>query len=366
MDFVFVKDIISRRWNVIHIPGREVDALTLKSVIVDFYGFEDGIGDSIYLCCNGRKMEHFDRVQSGDNVMVLHRLRGGKGGFGSMLRAIGAQIEKTTNREACRDLSGRRLRDINEEMRLKKWIAKQVEREQEKEMKRLEKLERKLSLPKHEFEDLAYEKDRSSIPEKVNDALLQGLKLQNSLKRSATEEKNVQKKSRIWYDVDDEDDVQDDEDDDQIHSSMFPTCGSNKQDVKDNSPLCGEDHVRDECRDVGTTSTSATSSENTCSGSPNMSPKSDSRCPSLMEHKVVMDSNPQEDSILDLNRFNSAEELESLGLNQLKLALSERGLKCGGTLKERAERLYSVKGLSNDQIDPSLFAKKVDKPCKSQ
>lgn len=29
----------------------------------------------------------------------------------------GAQIEKTTNREACRDLSGRRLRDINEEKR---------------------------------------------------------------------------------------------------------------------------------------------------------------------------------------------------------------------------------------------------------
>ena len=36
-------------------------------------------------------------------------------GFGSMLRAIGAQIEKTTNREACRDLSGRRMRDVNNE-----------------------------------------------------------------------------------------------------------------------------------------------------------------------------------------------------------------------------------------------------------
>lgn len=36
-------------------------------------------------------------------------------GFGSMLRAIGAQIEKTTSREACRDLSGRRMRDINNE-----------------------------------------------------------------------------------------------------------------------------------------------------------------------------------------------------------------------------------------------------------
>lgn len=36
-------------------------------------------------------------------------------GFGSMLRAIGAQIEKTTSREACRDLSGRRMRDVNNE-----------------------------------------------------------------------------------------------------------------------------------------------------------------------------------------------------------------------------------------------------------
>lgn len=35
-----------------------------------------------------------------------------------MLRAIGAQIEKTTNREACRDLSGRRMRDVNNEKKL--------------------------------------------------------------------------------------------------------------------------------------------------------------------------------------------------------------------------------------------------------
>lgn len=32
-----------------------------------------------------------------------------------MLRAIGAQIDKTNNREACRDLSGRRMRDVNNE-----------------------------------------------------------------------------------------------------------------------------------------------------------------------------------------------------------------------------------------------------------
>ena len=59
---------------------------------------------------------------------MCFRTLGGKGGFGSMLRAIGAQIEKTTNHEACRDLSGRRLRDINEEKKLKNWLEKQAER----------------------------------------------------------------------------------------------------------------------------------------------------------------------------------------------------------------------------------------------
>lgn len=43
-----------------------------------------------------------------------------------MLRTIGAQIEKTTNREAMRDLSGRRMRDINNEKKLVWCIFGQV------------------------------------------------------------------------------------------------------------------------------------------------------------------------------------------------------------------------------------------------
>ncbi|KAI9275743.1 Sde2 N-terminal domain-containing protein [Phascolomyces articulosus] len=44
------------------------------------------------------------------------RLLGGKGGFGSMLRAQGGRMnaQKTTNFEACRDLQGRRIRTVNE------------------------------------------------------------------------------------------------------------------------------------------------------------------------------------------------------------------------------------------------------------
>ncbi|KAI9024438.1 telomere stability and silencing-domain-containing protein [Phycomyces nitens] len=44
------------------------------------------------------------------------RLLGGKGGFGSMLRAQGGRMnaQKTTNFEACRDLQGRRIKTVND------------------------------------------------------------------------------------------------------------------------------------------------------------------------------------------------------------------------------------------------------------
>lgn len=130
---------------------------------------------------------------------VVPRLVGGKGGFGSMLRAIGAQIEKTTNREACRDLSGRRLRDINEEKRLKNWINQQAEREKQAEDRRQKKLERLCQKPKHEFKDEDYDKARSALPDKVEDALEQGLKASGSgTKRKQNDENVKKKKAKLW------------------------------------------------------------------------------------------------------------------------------------------------------------------------
>uniref|UniRef100_A0A4W3JYJ7 Splicing factor 3a, subunit 3 n=1 Tax=Callorhinchus milii TaxID=7868 RepID=A0A4W3JYJ7_CALMI len=60
---------------------------------------------------------------------------------------------------------------------------------------------------------------------------------------------------------------------------------------------------------------------------------------------------------LDLSAFSSWEELASLGLDRLKSALMALGLKCGGTLEERAQRLFSTKGKALESLDPSLFAK---------
>lgn len=115
-----------------------------------------------------------------------------------MLRAIGAQIEKTTNREACRDLSGRRLRDINEEKRLKTWLDSQKNREQDAEDKQKKKIEKLQAKPKHEFKDEAYEQARSDLTQNVADSVEEGFKKaaekQQSLKRSATDAKGKNKK----------------------------------------------------------------------------------------------------------------------------------------------------------------------------
>lgn len=46
---------------------------------------------------------------------------------------------------------------------------------------------------------------------------------------------------------------------------------------------------------------------------------------------------------LDLGTYDSAAALEALGLEVLKHELTRRGLKCGGTLQQRAERLYLAK-----------------------
>jgi len=60
---------------------------------------------------------------------------------------------------------------------------------------------------------------------------------------------------------------------------------------------------------------------------------------------------------LDLSAFSSWEELASLGLDRLKSALMALGLKCGGTLEMRAQRLFETKGQNLEDLDPSMFAK---------
>lgn len=62
---------------------------------------------------------------------------------------------------------------------------------------------------------------------------------------------------------------------------------------------------------------------------------------------------------LRLGMFNSAQELEALGLDRLKEGLEALDLKCGGTLQDRAQRLWSVRGKKPCDIPANLKKKKV-------
>ncbi|XP_051939936.1 splicing regulator SDE2 [Hippocampus zosterae] len=128
-----------------------------------------------YVSRDGGVTRPDEHLRAGAVYRLAPRLPGGKGGFGSMLRALGAQIEKTTNREACRDLSGRRLRDVNHEKEMGEWLKRQADREADKERRRAERLERKMAEPKHQFSDPAYQRQCHSLAERLEDSVLKGL-----------------------------------------------------------------------------------------------------------------------------------------------------------------------------------------------
>jgi len=155
--------------------------ITIHGKTVDIMDLEPG---TFYLVRNGKVVNDLTNISNELPVHIVPRVLGGKGGFGSMLRAIGAQIEKTTNRDACRDLSGRRLRDINEEQRLKRWFAKQRERDEERAELKKKKLERLRqicdtpALPK--MEDKEYNRVRAEMTDAVFEAVEKGFEAPRS------------------------------------------------------------------------------------------------------------------------------------------------------------------------------------------
>jgi len=73
---------------------------------------------------NGKRFTHLSSSSSYHEISVHLSVCGGKGGFGSMLRAAG-KLNKTTNKSAMRDLSGRRQRYVEQEKELLAWMDEQ-------------------------------------------------------------------------------------------------------------------------------------------------------------------------------------------------------------------------------------------------
>ncbi|KAJ3019082.1 hypothetical protein HKX48_002388 [Thoreauomyces humboldtii] len=140
----------------------------------------------------------FDVTRCGESVgnfppvfNLLVRVPGGKGGFGSMLRAQGGKMasQKTTNFEACRDLSGRRLKTVNDAKKLADYLEKEPERKRKRQEENIEKLEKALKGPEKQkirFHDPDYEQNHADVMEDVQDAVEKALRdvpIANAIKK---------------------------------------------------------------------------------------------------------------------------------------------------------------------------------------
>nr|GMC88890.1 protein SDE2 homolog [Ipomoea batatas] len=357
-------------------------------------------------------------------VNLLLRLRGGKGGFGSLLRgaATKAGQKKTNNFDACRDMSGRRLRHKAKE------LAKKGSGSRSKSGESADKYVAK------------YREDSAKCMEEVERSVRESLKGFVASKRNAAAELNDSdsKKLKIWMgkrkfdDSDSEDMDEDDSDEDEENEkSVIIDNGNNsdssrgtngvtdqkidsvdseggseeeKDTVIENNPESnnivvsgsvtelGSDQDQDIVNQNGDASPLDTSfasesgnfkAENEASNSFGSAVAeeiidqqtgnitSGEEGTSLIE--ASSDARPKAGAVqegegsvkvaaperaLNFDEISSAEELEALGMEKLKSELHVRGLKCGGTLQERAARLFLLKTTPLEMLPKKLLAKK--------
>ncbi|CAI9764878.1 unnamed protein product [Fraxinus pennsylvanica] len=378
-------------------------------------------------------------------VHLLLRLRGGKGGFGSLLRgaATKAGQKKTNNFDACRDMSGRRLRHVNAEKKLEEWRAEADERKLEKMAedyikKKAKEVVKKGYNRKGESSEkyvAKYREDSAKCMEEVERSVRESIKGLVSLKRKNAVEasKSDSKRLKIWLGkkkLEDSDSEDMDEDDDydskeeENEQSVVIDNGNHSDSSKEaerssDSVTGGKPDADKSYSGVGSEEEDTVAEESSKSGRgldactnnsdgehknepeveileesadlnavekevpeeshshkvdelafqlPGVS-SSEEEGASAIEGSKITDSEPvheesvsrslkDSDELLNLNGFNSAAELEVLGLERLKLELQARGLKCGGTLQERAGRLFLLKTTPLEMLPKKLFAKK--------
>jgi len=258
------------------------------------------------LSCCCKELRDEDKLGNNYSVQVDLRLLGGKGGFGALLRGAGARAgqKKPSNYDDCRDLNGNRIRHVKHEKKIADWYASSKEREEDEANKRRKKQEEQLAKnPPHQFDSTRYVNSMKEIQGNIEAAVEEALKTSAKKEIEPEEEppsKKIRKGSLLWTEFDD------------IYEE--PKQLQNNE---------GNEHPSEGVKEAS-------------------------------NGKVEV----KKDEPIDLEKFSSAEELESVGLDTLKKELARLGLLCGGTLKQRAERLFSIKGKDFNSLDPKLFAKR--------
>ena len=303
---------------------------------------------------------------------LLLRVAGGKGGFGSLLRASRSGAT-TTNFDACRDLSGRRIRHVNAERKL----AEDQRREKERELERaaLKHINETRSSTKRKLAEIEeaerkrYREETAKVIGAVSDAVGAGLRERAS--EDAQEAANAEAKKRAERRAMKRVDAYmglglggtSESDDSESESESEPEdrarAASEHEDKKGKAP------ARNPRRSAAGPGPAAAGASGSGGGSTRGAPGGSS-ISKEEEEKTPPAAAPAEETpppaeTIALSDFPNAAALERFGLDRLKAELAERGLKCGGTLAQRAERLWLLRDKTLEEVDEKHRAPKKKK-----
>ena len=150
---------------------------------------------------NDRQLFSATEVQLLPPLHLSLRVFGGKGGFGSLLRGGNSKVgqKKTTNFDACRDLSGRRLRHQNNEKRLAEWYAEEKERELEKIAEEHIKGKEK-EKKQHVFDVVAYNEELDAINNNIASSVEVGVSAATKETKAGAQKKAAVKEKASKFD----------------------------------------------------------------------------------------------------------------------------------------------------------------------
>jgi hypothetical protein len=272
-------------------------------------------------------------VAPGATLRLAARLRGGKGGFGANLRAAGKRAADG-NVDACRDLQGRRVRHATAAAALEKWNAEAPERELEKvaaaAIRERARAERAAAVKEVDVSAIRGEKAAAlaGVRGAVADAVAAGLARGGVPPRRA-----AALGAGLGGGSSDSGSGSEGESEDEAGGSGGGAAPAAERAAQPAAKRAAEPAAEPAAAPPA----------------PAAAPPAPEPAPEPAPAPAAAPAPPPEP--VDLAAYPSAAALEALGLDRLKAELTACGLKCGGTLAQRAERLFLLRGAALEELD---------------
>ena len=285
-----------------------------------------------------RRQQRRQRIEENQTYQLFLKegLRGGKGGFGTLLRSTGKKKGRNAepNNDMCRDLKGQRYHVSENARKMEKWTKEESLREEEAlALKYIEERtgEKARKRAKMEKEEERFRKESEEVKERMEEAM--------KVATTKTIQTTVEK-GRVRDDEEEEDDSDDEEDEDDFRRK--------KKKRTTNKSTTEEEQIEEGKEEETKVIKVAKANDEKEFPVVGAAPMSSNSSPPKQENFEP----------IDLHDINVAQELERFGLDHLKIELTRQNLKCGGSLEERANRLFLLKMTPFEAIDKKHKAMK--------